>query len=874
MTANEIREKFLDFFASKGHSVIASDSVVPKNDPTVLFTTAGMQQFKRQFLGQIDDYTRAASSQKCIRTDDLGEVGETAFHHTFFEMLGNFSFGDYFKKEAINWAWEFLTQHVNIPAEKLWVSVYKDDTEAEEIWLNEIGIPEEKLVKLGDKSNFWPSDAKQAGPNGPCGPCSEIFYDYGVNPDCTSQTCDPDCDCGRFSEIWNLVFTQFNRKDGGELEPLPNKNIDTGMGLERLTAVIQGKTTNFDTDLFMPVRQAIEAEAKKQKITLEPKSILIIADHLRAVTFAINDGVIPSNKERGSVVKRLIIDVTDHILRAGGKPFASKLVETVVNVMQEPYPELTKKQKDIAAYIAKAEQDYQKVYKTRIPELKDKVENAKDNPETVGQLMFEYRDTFGLTLPTIIATINDIAGSNLEPAKKVFNALMKEQQDRSRAGSKMAGDVFVDMDLNLDVEKTEFIGYDALTSEAKILKIFKDNQEAEAAEKGETVEIVLDQTPFYAESGGQIADTGVIKKGDALIQVNDTQKTADIFIHTGTVVSGSISVNDTVFAQVDQERRLDVMRNHTATHLLQAALRQVVGEHVQQQGSLVDDERLRFDFTHYKALAPDEMRKIEKIVNAQIYACVAVEKADMSINEAREKGALAFFAEKYGETVRVVSIGDFSTELCGGTHLDQTGQIGLIKITGETAIAQGIRRIEAKTGRGALALINEKEDQLAALSQLLKAPQDELVERVKAQTQKIKKIEKNLSQYRFDAFKGASDEIIENAEDINGINFISHIYNDADMNILRQLADLFKQKTKSSVIVLGAKASDSASILVTITDDLIKKGIKANELVKKIAPIIGGSGGGRPQMAQAGSKDASKLKDALHQAGEWLIANG
>jgi len=879
MTANEIRKQFLEFFASNGHKVVASDSVVPKEDPTVLFTTAGMQQFKRQFLGNIDDYTRAASSQKCIRTDDLDQVGETAFHHTFFEMLGNFSFGDYFKKEAIAWAWEFLTKNMGIPEEKLWVSIYKEDTEAEKIWLEDMGFPKNKLVKLDDHSNFWPADAKEKGPNGPCGPCSEIFYDYGINPNCPKKDkCNPSCDCGRFSEVWNLVFTQFDRKDGGVLAPLPAKNIDTGMGLERLAAVVQGKKSNFETDLFTPILDAINQEVKKSMISLSKKEKLLIADHIRAMVFAIGDGVIPSNKERGFVVKRLITDVTDIVLQHKGSPFAHKLVPVVVDIMKDPYPELIKRMNEITLYIKKTEEDYRKVYKTRIPELMREIEDAlvmnpKELDRTLGKIAFNYRDTYGLTLPTIVMTMKECGVQNniMDSAKKYFQDYMEEQQERSRAASKMTGDVFTNTTLVLDLPKTEFLGNDLLKSEGKLLKIFISNNEVKEISKGDEAKLILDKTTFYAESGGQIGDTGFIVGNKGTFRVSNTQKVDDVYIHIGCVEQGSFVPNDFIKTEVDEERRLSIMRNHTATHLLQSALRHVLGEHVKQQGSLVSDDRLRFDFSHPQGLTEAQIQSIEESVNRSVMQCTPVIKKDMSIHDAKKNGALAFFAEKYGEKVRVVSIDEYSRELCGGTHLSSTGQIGLFKITSESAIAQGIRRIEAVTGFGALQFIGQKEKTLKDIAKLLKASPGEILSKINLQTARLKRLEKEAEHYHFESIKKTLDKIIAEAESINKAKILTHVFEDIEIQTLRKISDLLRQKMPSSVIVLGSTFDGNAYILTSVTDNLIKdNNLKANEIINRISPIINGSGGGRPQLAQAGSKNVSKLKEALSKAKEFI----
>jgi alanyl-tRNA synthetase len=874
MTANEIRKRFLKFFEQKNHTIVESDSLVPKNDPTVLFTTAGMQQFKRQFFGFVDEYRRASTAQKCLRTDDLDQVGKTDFHHTFFEMLGNFSFGDYFKKDAILWGWEFLTKEMKIPAEKLWVSVYQDDVEAKEIWLREVKIPLERIVALGDKSNFWPSDAKLKGPNGPCGPCSEIFFDYGVNPNCTSKTCDPSCDCGRFSEIWNLVFTQFDRRDAGVLEPLPNKNIDTGMGFERLTAVIQGKRSNYETDLFAPIIEVIEKDICGGKIKLSQFEKRVIADHIRAVVFGIADGIIPSNKERGSVMKRLIVDSSNLVLDAGGTEASFyKLVTAVVEVMKEPYPYLVKKEKDIRELIRKTEEAFILVRQQRIPELRQLNLLAMTSEER-GALYFRYQDTYGLPLPTIInvSCQQGVAVNVISEDKRFYNQFMEQQKERSRASSKMSGDVFTGTELELDVPKTKFLGYDHCESTSTLLKIFINSQNVNDVGIGDEVKVILDKTPFYAESGGQVGDTGTIFNGQNRIRITDTHKTDDIYVHTGVVESGKFRRGEVVQSEVDCQRRSSIMRNHTATHLLQAALREVLGAHVQQQGSLVAEDKLRFDFTHPKPITPDEVKNIERYVMEAILECESVNKEFLDIEQARSSGALAFFAEKYGKVVRVVSIGNRSKEFCGGTHLDSTGQIGIFKVVGENAIAQGIRRIEAKTGWGAIAHIDSKEKLLDEVAKLLKAPVQELAQRVGMQAQRLKNLEKELESLRLESLKSSIDTILAKAENLNGTKMISHSFENIDMPELRKLIDLIKQKVVSSVIVLGARTDENGSLLISVSDDLIKKGLKADEVIREVAPIMGGSGGGRAQIAQAGTKDISKIELAVKEASRLIKA--
>ncbi|MBF0478152.1 MAG: alanine--tRNA ligase [Candidatus Omnitrophica bacterium] len=872
MTTNEIRKKYLNFFASKGHKIISSDSLVPKDDPTVLFTTAGMQQFKRQFLGQIDDFHRATTAQKCLRTDDLDEVGKTDFHHTFFEMLGNFSFGDYFKPEAIAWAWEFLTKELGIPAERLWVSVNKEDKEAEQIWLKTVGIPDIKLFRLGDKSNFWPSNARVNGPNGPCGPCSEIFYDYEWEKRGTKDAPkDPDDEMGRFSEIWNLVFTQFDRKDGGVLDALPSKNIDTGMGLERLTAVMQGKHNNFETTLFTPILQAIDQNISKD-LPLRDKRIM--ADHVRAVTFGISDGVIPSNEGRGYVMKKLIINVSDIAIRIGkSEPCVYQLIPAVIAAMGEQYPDIKLKQKDIESAVKNIELAYIKLRKERIPEFEKELTAIKDKKlatvqtcKDIGNVLFNFRDTFGLTLETMKEPVIKIFGANetiFTSAKSEFDSLMKEQQDKSRASSKMTGDVFTNNNLELNIPKTEFTGYKQFKTTDTILRVFKDNKPVHEVKEGDAVKVVLDRSPFYAESGGQVGDVGYIRKGENAIKVTDTQKISEVFLHVGVVEKGRFGVGDLVAAEIDIQRRLAIMRNHTATHLLQSALREVLGSHVQQQGSYVSEDRLRLDFTHHKAVTREELTKVERRVNELVLDCDGVAKEYLPIEEAKSTGALAFFAEKYGDVVRVISVGDYSKEFCGGTHLDSTGEIGLFKIIGENAIAQGIRRIEAKTGLGALEFVEVQETALDKISSLLKCPVGELADKTAAQVNRIKELEKQLEQFKFEAVKGMMDQIIQRGDQIKDSRIVVHVFEDVDINVLKKLSDIVKQKARSAVSIFGSRYDGNAFILAVVSDDLVKKGIHAHELIVKAAELIKGNGGGRPQMAQAGSKEIKNLDQAV-----------
>jgi len=873
MTTNEIRTKFLSFFKSKDSSIIASDSLVPKDDPTVLFTTAGMQQFKPQFLGHIDGFTKAATCQKCLRTDDLDVVGKTDFHHTFFEMLGNFSFGDYFKKEAIFWAWEFLTGEMRLPKERLWVSVYHEDTEAYGIWANEIKIPKDRIVKLGDKSNFWPSNARLNGPNGPCGPCSEIFYDYGVNPKCPNgDKCDPDCSCGRFSEVWNLVFTQFNRKDGGILEPLPAKNIDTGMGLERLAAVVQGKKSNYETDNFAAILKVIKDAFAANGAKATESEFRIIADHTRAVTVGIADGVMPSNEGRGYVMRKLIVDMSDLVIRAGiEKPIVHTFVDVVVDVLKSPYPDLVSKAEDAKEAIKQIEISVIRLIKEKVPQLEEEIREIKreggltisleEAYKKLGLTIFMYRDTHGVPEATILDVLKrlDIHPSHMpsikmyDGAMKIYKEQMDQQKERSRAGSKMTGEVYANQDFSLNLPKTEFVGYKETKAGAEVLRILNEKGEIPEAYQGQAVKVILNRTPFYAEAGGQVGDTGYLVAPNGKMRVTDTQKTNDIYIHSGVIESGGIRTGDKLLISVDEPRRLSIMRNHTATHLLQAALRETLGTHIKQQGSLVEEDRLRFDFTYPKGIKPEELKRIENRVGEIIRRADVVSTEVLDIEEAKKKGALAFFAEKYGQTVRVVSIGDYSREFCGGTHVSSTGDIEAIKIVSEGSVAQGIRRVEALTGKIAVEeFLNKKVQEAAAIEQ----------------AQKAKLEEKNKQNAYFENLKLSLDEMIASGEIIKGANLIIRTFEAIDIGLLRKLSDLLKQKVSSGIFILGAKGSQDASVILSVTDDLVARGIKANELMNQITPLIEGSGGGKPQLAQAGSKQPQKLDLALAKARE------
>ena len=854
MTADVLREKFLDFFKARKHKIVESDSLVPKDDPTVLFTPAGMNQFKKEFMGFDSGFKRAATSQRCLRTDDLDKVGKTSAHHTFFEMLGNFSFGDYFKAEAIAWAWEFLTKELKIDQDKLWVSVYQDDDEAYNIWKDKIGIPEQKIVKLGDKDNFWPAEAKTKGPNGPCGPCSEIFYDFGPSVGCGEKVCDPSCSCGRFVEIWNLVFTQFNRKDDASLEPLPNKNIDTGMGLERLAAVMQGKQNNFETELFQPIikeiQRSVEVDPKDSK-----KLLYAIADHLRAVVFSIYDGILPSNEGRGYVVRKIIRKSILHLSNLGIKePFLYRLVAILVEIMHKPYPELTKCREEISQVVLAEEKkfidtlkDAPRIIKAAFTNYSHLIKEDKEKGIGIGKVAFELYDTYGIPLELTKEWLDrrtiDFPQKDFEQVlQKEFEQAMDEQRERSKAGSAMKGDVFGAKGLDIKLKDSKFVGYKDNSCQAIILAVLKEGKEVSEASSGGSLEVVLDQTPFYAESGGQVGDTGELINGKNVFEVLNTQKIDNVFLHIGRIKSGSFKKDDKVTAQIDVKRRLNIARNHTATHILQAALREVLGNHVQQQGSLVAEEKFRFDFTHFKGLSREEILRVEEVANACIARDQAVSCKEMSFKEAKKTGALAFFEEKYGETVRVVNMGDISKELCGGTHLDNIRQIGLIKIISEGSVASGIRRIEGATASFAERFIQNEE--LKAIEESKKL----------SKLKELKEQEKKRSLEVNNSLQDVVPLLIDKKIEINGIKLVVSLEAGLDMNALRFLADKVKEQLRQGVIVLGSQDNEQkkAYLVIAVTQDLLSKGLDAGALIRQVAPLIGGSGGGRQDFAQAG----------------------
>jgi len=863
MKTDEIRKVFLDFFSSKDHKIFPSSSLVPEDDPTLLFTTAGMNQFKPQFLGKITDFRRAASCQKCLRTDDLEKVGKTPSHHTFFEMLGNFSFGDYFKEEAITWAWEFITEVLKIPTEKLWVSVYIDDDEAYEIWEKKIKIERHRILKFGQKENFWPSNALIDGPNGPCGPCSEIFFDQGENVGCRRIDCNPSCGCGRFVEVWNLVFTQFNRledKEGkGYLEPLPQKNIDTGMGLERISAVMQGVLTNFEIDIFKPIIKEIEKEISPLK-SVEKSLLNAIADHVRAVVFAIGDGVLPSNEERGYVVRKLIRRAVWNGYSLGiNKEFLYKLVPIVTKVMHNPYPELEERRENISQIILAEERRFHDTLEDGLNILNSLMEELKKkNLNTLsGEDTFKLYDTYGFPFE-LTQAIAEREGFIVD--KKGFELLMEGQRKRSQEKSKLKKGIFIMDEEERKLEKsiisaTKFVGYENFEVSTKVLVIFKGGRNVHEASTDEEIEIILEETPFYPEGGGQVGDKGLIIGEEGKVKVEDTLSKDDYIVHYGKVISGKIKVNDKVKASVDKERRLDIMRNHTATHLLQSALREILGSHVQQAGSLVEAERLRFDFTHFKAIEEEQLMRIESKVNEYIRRNDKLIFEIMKLEEAKRKGALAFFGEKYKEEVRVVSIGDYSKELCGGTHLNYTGEIGLFIITNESSIAQGVRRIEAITGRFAYQKIREKLSLLRNISSTYKIKEEDILDYINNLLGKIKTQEKELSKLKLKFFEKVElEELMKEVRNLDEIKLILKRL-DEPIETLRKYIDILRQRLKDKFCIIFSSGYEGKASFLIASNIL-----DAKELALKISLLIGGSGGGKKDLAQAGAKDVEKLK--------------
>ena len=872
METNVIRRKYLSFFEKKGHSIFPSDSLVPEDDPTLLFTGAGMNQFKDMFLGKGKlDVKRATTCQKCIRTGDIENVGRTPMHHTFFEMLGNFSFGDYFKLEAIEMAWEFMLNEMKLPEERLSVSVYLDDEESYDIWLKKIGVPKDKIYRFGEKENFWPANAPSDGPNGPCGPCSEIFYDRGEDIGCGRKECAPDCDCGRFVEVWNLVFTQFDRRDGGVLVPLPNKNVDTGMGLERMASVMQDVGTNFEIDIFKPIIQNISeiTEVKYDNRTENGKLMNRIADHIRAIIFCISDGVLPGNEGRGYVERRLLRRAVRDGLKLGKEDcFLYKLVPIIADVMHEAYPEIKQRRENIARIIKNEEERFHETLfmgNKRLDELMEALRKGGEKTLS-GQDAFQLYDTFGFPFEM---TKSILENSGLTVDENGFEDEMHMQRERARSSTQMTGNIFDEGPIGKIKETTKetiFLGYENCETESKVIGLIMNEQLVNSAEAGQDIHIVLDQTPFYAEAGGQVGDVGIIQTKNGRVEISNAKKSNDIIVHIGKVVEGKIKTNENVTCVIDKGRRSAIKRNHSATHLLHYTLRQVVGQHAEQSGSLVAPERLRFDFHHFEGIRKDEIARIEELINDRIMENVPVITAEMTLNEARNAGATALFGEKYGENVRVVNIGDYSRELCAGTHVSNTGEIGLFKIISESSIAAGIRRIEAVTGNEALARITQKEKTLDRLCAVLDAQENMAIQRAEELILQIKDFKKDVQKAKKEGARKISSDLIANAREISGVKIVTEVIEGVDIGDLRKTVDSLKESLGSVAIILGTTEDGKVTLIASISNDLVKKGLHAGNIAREIAKVVGGGGGGRADMAQAGGQLPDKINEAIDLA--------
>ncbi|HBS7135984.1 TPA: alanine--tRNA ligase [Klebsiella pneumoniae] len=867
----EIRQAFLDFFHSKGHQVVASSSLVPHNDPTLLFTNAGMNQFKDVFLG-LDkrNYSRATTAQRCVRAggkhNDLENVGYTARHHTFFEMLGNFSFGDYFKQDAIKYAWELLTGEnwFALPKEKLWVTVYETDDEAFDIWANEVGVPRERIIRIGDNKgapfasdNFW-----QMGDTGPCGPCTEIFFDHGDHI-WGGPPGSPEEDGDRYIEIWNIVFMQFNRQADGTMEPLPKPSVDTGMGLERIAAVLQHVNSNYDIDLF---RDLIASVAKVTGATdLTNKSLRVIADHIRSCAFLVADGVIPSNENRGYVLRRIIRRAIRHGNMLGAKDtFFWKLVAPLIDVMGSAGDELKQQQAQVEQVLKTEEEQFARTLERGLALLDEELSKLKGDTLD-GETAFRLYDTYGFPVDL---TADVCRERNIKVDEAGFEAAMEEQRRRARESSGFGADY--NAMIRVD-GASEFKGYDHLELNGKVTALFIDGKAVDSVSAGQEAVVILDQTPFYAESGGQVGDKGELKGAGFSFAVSDTQKYGQAIGHIGKVASGSLKVGDAVQADVDEARRQRIRLNHSATHLMHAALRQVLGTHVAQKGSLVNDKALRFDFSHFEAMKPEDIRAVEDLVNAQIRRNLAIETNIMDIDAARASGAMALFGEKYDDRVRVLRMGDFSTELCGGTHAARTGDIGLFRITSESGTAAGVRRIEAVTGEGAMAILHAQSDQLNDIAQLLKGDSHNLGEKVRAALERTRQLEKELQQLKEQAAAQESANLSSKAEEINGVKLLVSELTGVEPKMLRTMVDDLKNQLGSTIVVLATVADGKVSLIAGVSKDVTDR-VKAGELVGMVAQQVGGKGGGRPDMAQAGGTDASALPAALASVKGWVSA--
>jgi len=875
MNIDDIRGKFLAYFERNGHEIVKSSSVIPEGDPTLMFTNAGMNQFKDVFLGQEKRaYTRATTAQKCFRAsgkhNDLENVGRTARHHTFFEMLGNFSFGDYFKRDAIHFAWELLTEDYGLPGDKLWITIYDDDDEAFELWQEVAKVPADKIVRMGDKDNFW-----SMGDVGPCGPCSEIHIDQGPEVGCGRPGCKLGCECDRYLELWNLVFMQFDRDASGKMTPLPKPSIDTGMGLERIAAVLQGKHNNYDTDLFIGVIESI-AELTGTAYRQDDKtdvSLRVIADHARAMAFLIADGVLPANEGRGYVLRRVMRRAGRHAKMLGKEePVIHKVADVVVDLMGEAYPELIERRSFIAEVIRNEEERFLETLDAGLRILEDEIEKIGGAGKMIsGEVAFKLYDTYGFPLD-LTQTI--AAERELGVDAAGFEKSMDGQRERARGAWKGSGEEAVDSvykDVVAKSGQVEFTGYDASAASGKVVALIVDGKSVDEFSGTKKFQLIADRTSFYGESGGQVGDTGSIEGQDLEIEVvNATRPLPELIVHHCELKSGKVAVGDEVSLEVDRARRADIMANHSATHLLQAALREIIGDHVHQKGSKVSPDRLRFDLTHFSPVTAKEIGKIEARVNQLIRENHEVKVAHLSHREAVNKGAMALFGEKYGEVVRMVEMGGFSRELCGGTHAGRTGDVCAFKIVAESSVAAGVRRIEAVTGRAAVELIQEMEARLNRAAELVKGSPDQLSDRIIRLQDEVKSLKKDLKAARERKLSGAGDLYSQVAE-VSGVKTLIAKVEVDNPKELRPLGDQVKDKLGSGVAILGASAGGKAHLLAVVTKDLVDR-IKAGDIVKQVAPVVGGKGGGRPDFAQAGGPDPDMLDEALDKAREFVAA--
>jgi len=870
MTGKEIRARFLTYFADRGHTVVASSSLIPHNDPTLLFANAGMNQFKDCFLGLEDrGYYRAASSQKCVRAggkhNDLENVGRTARHHTFFEMLGNFSFGDYFKTEAIAFAWEFLTVEMGLDKERLYVTVYQDDDEAADNWPLQEGVPRERIFRFGEKDNFW-----AMGDTGPCGPCTEIFWDNGPEVGCGSAECAVGCDCDRYMEIWNNVFMQFDRSADGKLTPLPKPAVDTGMGLERISTVMQGKQTNYDTDLFQGIIRHIEKLSGKRYGAngKDDVSMRVIADHARATTFLICDGALPSNEGRGYVLRRIMRRAARHAKMLGfAEPMLHRAVDAVNEMMADAYPELMERESYIKKVVLAEEERFIETLDNGLRILNEETAALRKRGTTVipGETLFKLYDTYGF--PTDL-TGDIVASEGFTIDETGFEICMERQREQAREhwkGSGEEGIAAIHKALHTRGVRSRFVGYDEQTAYSPVAVILKGGAEVDAATAGDVVEIITETTPFYGESGGQAGDTGTISTGGGHLRVTATLRPfPDLIVHRATIVEGTVTVGEAADLKVAVGERSATARNHTATHLLQTALREVLGDHVKQAGSLVAPDRLRFDFTHFSAMTAAEIRRVEELVNGFIMQNDDVHAREMAVQEAMESGATALFGEKYGDRVRVVRVGGVSSELCGGTHVHAAGDIGFFKIVTETGIAAGVRRIEALTGTGALAFVLQLEDEQKKIAALVKAEGSDPVDKIEKLLARQKELQREIETLQSQLNASKSADILAGVREVNGVKVLAVRVDATDPRGLRELSDTLKDRLGSGIIVLGSEFDGKAALLVAVSRDLTER-YKAGEIIRKLAPVIGGSGGGKPELAQAGGSDPSRLGTALEQ---------